>query len=116
MTPEIAVQNLVCGYLRRLGIFFWKNDSVGIFDPRTQRYRRNNSPFKIKGVADILGILPSGRFLAIELKSERGRCTPEQTAFLSQIKASGGVAFVARSIKDVEEGLHEYIGQGSATK
>lgn len=105
MTPEGRVKNLVCGYLKARGVFFFLHDSVGIFDPKTKRFRRNNSPYRIKGVSDILGILPSGRFLAIELKSATGTLTTEQKAFLEAINASGGLAFMARGIDDVKRGL-----------
>jgi len=105
MTPEGAVRNLVCSYLTRLGVFFWVNDSVGIFDPKTKRYRKNHSPYRIKGVSDILGILPNGRLLAIELKSATGRLTPEQKLFIEKIKLNGGIAFMARSIDDVKREL-----------
>ena len=106
MTPEGAVRNQVCLYLRTKGVFFFLHDSVGIFDPKTKRFRRNTSPYRIKGVADILGILPGGRFLAIELKSATGTLTKEQKSFLEAINANGGVAFMARSIEDVKVGLN----------
>jgi hypothetical protein len=105
MTPEVAVRNLVCSYLTRLGVFFWVNDSVGIFDPKIKRYRKNHSPYRIKGVSDVLGILPNGRLLAIELKSATGRLTPEQKLFIEKIKLNGGIAFMARSIDDVKREL-----------
>ena len=109
MTPEGRVRNLVCGYLKARGVYFFVHDSVGIFDPKTKRFRRNTSPYRIKGVADIIGILPSGRFLAIELKSATGTLTKEQKAFLEAIRTNGGVSFVARSIEDVEEGLRGHF-------
>lgn len=112
MTPEGRVRNLVCGYLKARGVFFFIHDSVGIFDPKTKRFRRNTSPYRIKGVSDILGILPGGRFLAIELKSATGTLTKEQKSFLEAIRASGGVSFMARGIEDVKKGLDEALGTG----
>ncbi|NDD53276.1 hypothetical protein EBZ39_05280 [bacterium] len=105
MTPEGAVRNQVCSYLRSRGVYFFLHDSVGIFDPKTKRFRRNNSPYRIRGVSDILGILPGGRFLAIELKSATGVLTKEQKSFLEAIRANGGVSFMARSVEDVKAGL-----------
>jgi hypothetical protein len=109
MTPEGRVRNLVCGFLKAKGIYFFVHDSVGIFDPVRKCYRKNRSQYRIKGVADILGILPDGRFLAIELKSATGVATPEQKSFLEAIRASGGLSFIARGIDDVKEGLRGYI-------
>lgn len=63
------------------------------------------------GCPDVLGQLrpmppnPIGALLAIEVKSDTGRPTPEQQAVLETINAAGGVAFVARSVDDVMRGL-----------
>jgi hypothetical protein len=46
--------------------------------------------FGLKGSADILGLLPGGRFLAVECKAEHGRLSPEQRQFLAVVKALGG--------------------------
>jgi len=57
-----------------------------------------------KGIADILGIW-EGRPLAIEVKTKKGRVTDHQRKFLDCVRRNGGIAFVARSIDDVIEGL-----------
>jgi len=103
--PEKLIENQILTYLFKRGIFVWKNQSVGIYDPVKQIYRKNNNPFHIKGVSDILGILPGGRILAIEVKTEKGRVSPEQQFFIQKINDRGGLAFVARSIYDVEKEL-----------
>lgn len=54
-----------------------------------------------RGCSDVLGQLKDGRFLAVEVKAPGGRLRPEQAAFLEQVAAAGGVAFVARSCADV---------------
>ena len=48
----------------------------------------------IRGVADYLGCI-CGRFIAIELKSSRGKLEALQEYKLNQIVKSGGFAFVA---------------------
>lgn len=103
--PEKAIENQILHYLYKKNIFAWKNQSTGVFDPIKRIYRKSNNPFHIKGVSDILGILPDGRFLAIEVKSATGRASEEQKHFLWQINAKGGKAFLARSIEDVESEL-----------
>lgn len=50
-----------------------------------------------------MGILPLGRLLAIECKSEKGRLTEDQELWLKRMNEAGAVAFMARSIKDVEQ-------------
>lgn len=57
------------------------------------------------GMSDILGVLPDGRILAIEVKAAKGITTTAQEIFLSHVRARGGCAFVARSVEDVVRGL-----------
>jgi hypothetical protein len=57
--------------------------------------------FGWKGCADILGQLRDGRFLAVEVKAPKGKLRSEQILFLEQVRAAGGVAFVARDCRDV---------------
>lgn len=54
-----------------------------------------------KGTADILGVGPRGRFVAIEVKDDDGELTAEQLKYLLRVKALGGEAIEARSIEDV---------------
>jgi len=53
------------------------------------------------GCPDVLGQLNDGRLLGVEVKAPKGRTSPEQVAFLERIRAAGGVAFVARDLRDV---------------
>jgi hypothetical protein len=103
MTPENLIKRQICTWLqiKRKDIFFWVNDSVGIYDPISKTFRRNRDPFRIRGVADILGVLPSGQLLAIEVKTPTGRVSVEQKIFLDEINKKKGLAFVARSLEDV---------------
>lgn len=53
------------------------------------------------GSSDLICIVPpTGRLLAIECKSERGRTTEEQDRWLEQVRKYGGVAGVARSVEE----------------
>jgi hypothetical protein len=57
--------------------------------------------FGFTGCPDVLGQLHDGRVLAVEVKSKTGRLRPEQSIFLERIRGAGGVAFVARNLRDV---------------
>ncbi|HJV75180.1 MAG TPA: VRR-NUC domain-containing protein [Noviherbaspirillum sp.] len=57
--------------------------------------------FGFKGCPDVLGQLKDGRLLGVEVKAAKGKLRPEQSLFLERIRAAGGVAFVARSCRDV---------------
>jgi len=54
-----------------------------------------------KGMSDIMGLLKTGRTLAVEVKARKGIVHEHQQKFLDDINAGGGLAFVARSVDDV---------------
>ena len=101
MTPEGKIEREIFNFLiNELRIFAFKHDSAGVFDPVKKTFRTNRNPYRITGVSDILGIILN-RPLAIEVKSKTGKLTPEQRIFLRVFQEHGGIAFVARSVKDV---------------
>lgn len=64
------------------------------------------------GCPDVLGQLKDGRLLGAEVKAAKGRTSPEQVAFLERINQAGGVAFVARDLRDVVRELGTPQGGG----
>jgi hypothetical protein len=61
--------------------------------------------FGFPGCPDVLGQLTNGGLLACEVKGPGGKLRPEQRIFLAQVRAAGGVAFIARSLVDVVKHL-----------
>ena len=59
----------------------------------------------VAGQADLTGILPDGRRLEIEVKSDGGRQTEDQRNFQWMIERFGGVYVLARSLDDIEREL-----------
>ena len=66
------------------------------------------------GSSDLIGWFPkiefdtmddTAVFLAIEVKTPKGRVRPEQQKFINCVKKAGGIAFVARSVEDVKKVL-----------
>jgi hypothetical protein len=102
LTPEGRIKADILRYLERRGFFAWNNPSgaVRIAPDRWVHFGR-------KGSADILGCLPNGRFLAIEVKAPHGRLSQEQKEFLENIRGFGGLAIVARSSRELDEALRE---------
>ncbi len=50
------------------------------------------------GSSDLIGLLgPSGRFIALEVKSATGRTSPAQELFLALVRKRGGFAAIVRS-------------------
>jgi len=60
-----------------------------------------------KGGSDLLGISYSGRFLAVEVKTAKGKPTNDQINFINVVKSKNGIAFVARSAEEAVRLLHE---------
>lgn len=103
---EKTIENSILNFLKHIGVFCWKNQTTGVFDPTKKVFRKSSNPHHIKGVADILGCI-EGRMIAIEVKAEKGKVSPEQRVFLTRINQEGGVAFVARSIDQVARELYK---------
>lgn len=66
---------------------------------------RQARPFKagVEGMSDLTGwTVKDGVavFTAIEVKTETGRVSPEQRAFIDTVQQAGGIAGVARSVDD----------------
>jgi len=111
---ESQVQNQILQYLISMGYFVWRNNNTPIFDPVRKRYRAMPK-FSRKGVPDILGLLPGGRFLAIEVKKPvknprsfeklHNLASQDQKLFINQVNDLGGLAFVADSLEVVKRQL-----------
>jgi hypothetical protein len=74
-----------------------------------------NSSFKkirgsigMKGILDII-VCWEGKYIELDLKTERGRLTPEQQARFEGIRRADGIAEVVRSFEDV----HRIFGEKS---
>ena len=98
--PERLIQKSILQFLAANRIFVFRVNTMGVYDPMFKGYRRH-SAFSIRGVADILGIMPGGRFLAVEVKAAKGRQSPDQKHFEELVKRAGGIYVLARSIDDV---------------
>lgn len=101
---ERDIQSAILEYLHAKRIFCWRNNSGMQFLPYTNREGKSRMRalrIGLPGSSDILGCLPDGRFLAIEVKRPGNKPTIEQQEFLDNIASRGGVAFVATSIDDV---------------
>lgn len=101
---EEQVQNQCLAYLSARRIFHWRQNTgcAKIGD----RYIR----FGVPGISDIIGMLPNGRFLAIEVKREVGGIlSKEQKEFLNEVNLHGGYGIVVNSIKDLIDKLSKVL-------
>lgn len=100
---EAGIQKAILDYLHYRKIFAWRtNSGVAWQHSKDKSYPIRLAP---KGTADIIGVLPNGRFLAIEVKKKGNGPTEDQFNFLLAINNTGGLAFTAYSIDDVQTQL-----------
>jgi hypothetical protein len=85
-----------------VGIFSYANNTGSI--KGVTRYQTYGFP----GSPDILGILPCGRYLGIEIKTGNAVQNKNQKKFERKIKESNGVYLIIRSIEGLngELALH----------
>lgn len=88
---EAVIQNKIIKYLK----------SIGAYTIKTISTNRNGTP-------DILCCL-DGKFIALEVKNNKGITSALQEHHIKEIKNCGGIATVVRSVEDVKE----CIGRGS---
>ena len=95
----------------RSDLRLFRNNTGTLPDPRTGR------PVQFglaRGSADLIGwrtitITPEmvgqrvAVFTSIEVKTPTGRTTPAQQAWMGTVRGAGGIAGVARSVRDAEE-------------
>jgi len=100
-----VIQKSIVEYLSYHSNVAWvERMNVGchlINENNSRRYIR----YAFVGCSDILGQLKNGQLLAIEVKSATGVLSESQREFINKVNTNGGVAFVARSIDDVEINL-----------
>lgn len=86
--------------LSAFGIFAWRSNNMG-----TYRHPKGRDPFYsfngLRGVSDILGVLPDGRILCVECKAT-GKLKdqkPEQKRFQEYIERNGGMYWLIDSFE-----------------
>lgn len=87
---------------------------MGVYDPNLNGgyggYRSN--PYTMKGVPDIVCII-NGMFVGFEVKTTKGRVSPDQLLFKKRCERAGGIYHVVRS---ADEALKLLASLGSPTK
>jgi hypothetical protein len=95
---EKEIQNNILEFLNHCAIESWPNQSVGVYDPIKKIYRKSRNKYHRNGIMDILGYLPNGTFLGIEVKSKKGVASPDQKKQICIANDNKAVAFVSRSV------------------
>lgn len=105
MTSEANIQKQIMMALSEAGAIVWRNNTGVLKDA-------NGRPVKFGlcvGSSDLIGICPDGRFLAVEVKTSKGRVTDAQERFISAVTRMGGRAGVARDVQDALDILERAV-------
>lgn len=115
---ESSIQRRIQMALSQAGCLIFRNESAGAYmgkvihkagDQVTLGKARFLPAGLCKGSADLIGVAPSGAFLAVEVKTARGRTSPEQDKFLLAVNKAGGIGFVARSAEEALQKLNDAL-------
>lgn len=112
---EREIQKQCLDYLHAIGIFCWRNNNMGV-----HRGEGQYSFSGMKGVSDIIGILPQsvtiegrketfGNILCVEVKTPKGVLSEYQKIFLEHINSRGGIGIVVHSLQELQSELTNYL-------
>ena len=113
MNKETKLQRLIMVELSKAGHTVWRNETGRFWTGRPihkdgKTVTLTNAHMIPVGLcvgsSDLIGIHSgTGRFFAIEVKTESGRPTKEQLQFIDHVIAQGGIAGIARTPQDALE-------------
>jgi len=106
---ETEIVRAILEYLRARGCWAERRNSRVLMLPGKGGRLRPVRFGGVKGASDIIAIGPQGRFIAIEVKRPGEHATPEQAAYLAEIRRHGGVGLVATSAQDVAYELERML-------
>jgi len=104
---EQELQKQILDYLAYRKGKYWRQNSGAI----VAEYKGKKRFFKftgMKGLSDIIGILPDGRFFACEVKIKPNKPTDDQINFINCVNYHGGVGIIAYELNDVIEVFKKY--------
>jgi hypothetical protein len=94
-TPESKVTKAAIAYLEGLGAVVVRTN-VGVFRNYYGEGIIHGAP---KGTSDWQVCLPTGRFLALEVKAPGGRASTDQLAYGARVQAAGGLFVVCGDVQ-----------------
>ncbi len=94
--PERAIQKAIAIWLRARGCLVAVTDAGAAY--RAGAFFGDAIPV---GWPDITGLLPDGRFIAVECKAPGGRQSPAQKSMEQEIRKRNGIYVLAFGVEDV---------------
>lgn len=98
---EKEIQLAICDYLALRKHFFWRSNTVGMFDP-TKKVFRSMPKYGMSGIPDII-LIKDGIFVGLEVKRTTTYQSDVQKKFETDCIKAGGRYHIVRSIDDVQK-------------
>jgi len=95
MNPESKLMHLIMAALSDKGCFVLRTNSGVYYDSQGNRIT-----IGFKGLSDLVGFRPDGKFFALEIKTPTGRPSAEQLKFIDFCHRKGIPAGIARSVEE----------------
>ena len=96
---ENEVLNAVCEYLEVKGYIFWRQNTVGVFDPTKKIFRRPPK-YSLNGISDVI-VLDNGMAWFLEVKDKAPQ-SASQKEFEEKVKLGGCQYRIVRGIDDLQ--------------
>jgi len=103
---EATIQKAIVTWLRANGYFVWRTNQapLAIYGPAGEFKGWKGTPNV--GIPDLLFLIPpNGRLGMCEVKSAKGKTSPEQERWLAKGREMGALTVIARSVEDVKNTL-----------
>ena len=110
MQSEADLQRDILAWLTIHRIMHWRMPVGAVMHRKKLKgqIREFYKPSPLKGFPDIAGVLSKqhpGTFFVLELKSQKGKLTPEQKIWIAQLSQAGAKTAVIRSLDDIIENM-----------
>ena len=105
--PHATLCKNAVDWLTLQGAFVWVNNTGMLRD-------RNGRPVRFgkRGCADIIGVLPGGRFFGAEAKFGRDVLRADQVEWAERVEERGGYVCVFHDLYELEECYAEAMAMG----
>lgn len=106
MKEASNLTKLVIDLLTLHNCHVWRQNTIPVYDNFRKAYRANNTK---KGVADVIGITPEGRFIGIEIKVGKDKQSADQMKFQAEVEKRKGIYTIIKTSEDANNFVKRYF-------
>ena len=107
-TPEQLIQNKVCEYLQKKGLFFFRTNNAPVFDRKLNSGYggyRTQGKWAAPGLPDIILIDAEkyGMAVFLEIKTPKGKQSADQKLFEKRAHSNNAEYHIIQSLDDIKK-------------